>query len=88
MGHNAGARSCPGLRVSPVMEVNTDLYPERGSLMLFRMTSLVLKYIFAAVFFLPLTGCLTQRTVSEGGHKVSQEYIIKRPLKEAVQNSR
>lgn len=86
--HNAGARSCPGLRASPVPEVNTDLYPERGSVMLFRMTSLILKYICAAAFFLPLCGCLTQRTVSEGGHKVSQEYIIKRPLKEAVQNSR
>jgi outer membrane protein assembly factor BamE (lipoprotein component of BamABCDE complex) len=34
------------------------------------------------------SGCLTQRTVSQGGHTVSQEYVIKRPLKEALDNSR
>lgn len=39
------------------------------------------------VLLVLLPGCLTQRTVSEGGHTVSQEYVIKRPLKEAIENS-
>lgn len=34
-----------------------------------------------------LAGCLTQRTVTEGGQTVSQKYVIKRPLKEAIENS-
>ena len=51
-------------------------------------TGLVMKTLLAALLVLPLTGCLTQRTVTEGGHTVKQEYVIKRPLKEAVQNSR
>lgn len=33
------------------------------------------------------SGCLTQRTVSEGGHTVSQEIVITRPLKDAMENS-
>jgi hypothetical protein len=52
------------------------------------MMRTTLKCLLAAALALPLSGCLTQRTVSEGGHTVSQEYVIKRPLKEAVQNSR
>jgi hypothetical protein len=44
--------------------------------------------LFTAAFFLPSSGGVTQRAVSEGGQKVSQDGIIKRPLKEAVQNSR
>jgi hypothetical protein len=51
------------------------------------MIRITLKCLLAATFALPLSGCLTQRTVSEGGHTVSQEYVIKRPLKEAVMNS-
>ena len=51
-------------------------------------SGLVMKTLLAALLVLPLTGCLTQRTVTEGGHTVKQEYVIKRPLKEAVQNSR
>lgn len=47
----------------------------------------VMKCLLAALLALPLTGCLTQRTVTEGGHTVKQEYVIKRPLKEAIQNS-
>jgi hypothetical protein len=40
-----------------------------------------------AVFLALLTsGCLTRRTVSEGGHTISQEYVIERPLKEALEN--
>ena len=49
---------------------------------------LILKCLLAAVLTAPLTGCLTQRTVTEGGTTVKQGYVIKRPLKEAIENSR
>lgn len=51
------------------------------------MIRITLKYLLAVTFALPLSGCLTQRIVSEGGHTVSQDYVIKRPLKEALRNS-
>jgi hypothetical protein len=41
----------------------------------------------AILLALLTSGCLTQRTISEGGHTVSQDYIMKRPLKEALENS-
>jgi len=36
---------------------------------------------------LSLPGCITQRTVTKGGQTVEQGWVVKRPLKEAVQNS-
>lgn len=39
------------------------------------------------VLVFSLSGCLTQRTVKEGGQTVSQEYVIKRPIKDAIENS-
>jgi hypothetical protein len=52
------------------------------------MIRIALNCLLAVIFVLSLSGCLTQRTVSEGGHTVSQKYVIKRPIKEAVQDSR
>lgn len=49
--------------------------------------SLILKCLLAAVLVVPFSGCVTQRTVTEGGRTVKQGYVVKRPLKEAVQNS-
>lgn len=46
------------------------------------------KAIAAALLLTSLPGCLTKRTVTEGGRTVSEGYAIKRPLKEAVENSR
>ena len=37
---------------------------------------------------LPLGSCVTQRTVTRNGQTVEQGIVVKRPLKEAVQNSR
>jgi hypothetical protein len=37
---------------------------------------------------LPLGSCLTQRTVTRNGQTVEQGIVVKRPLKEAVENSR
>lgn len=35
-----------------------------------------------------LTGCLTQRTVTDGTGNVQQGMVIKRPVKEIMSNSR
>lgn len=48
----------------------------------------ILKFLLVATLTLSVTGCLTQRTITEGGQTVKQGYVIKRPLKEAVRNSR
>jgi hypothetical protein len=37
---------------------------------------------------LPLGSCVTQRTVTRNGQTVEQGIVVKRPLKEAVENSR
>ncbi|MGC4013720.1 MAG: hypothetical protein QM755_04265 [Luteolibacter sp.] len=47
-----------------------------------------LKFVAVLALALPLSGCLTQRTVTRNGKKVEQGLIVKRPLKEAVDNSR
>lgn len=47
----------------------------------------LLKCLLAAAVAVPFSGCLTQRTVTEGGRTVKQGYVVKRPLKEAIQNS-
>jgi hypothetical protein len=52
------------------------------------MFRIAMKYLLAAVLVFPFSGCLTKRTVTEGGHTVSEDYVIKRPLKDAVENSR
>jgi hypothetical protein len=50
-------------------------------------TKLILKCLLAAAMAVTSSGCLTQRTVTRGGHVVSQDYVFKRPMKEAIQNS-
>lgn len=35
-----------------------------------------------------VSGCLTRRTVTQNGQTVEQNYVIKRPIKEAVERSR
>ena len=48
-----------------------------------------MKAVFIPVLAIAMcsTSCLTQRTVKEGGQTVSQEYVIKRPIKDAIENS-
>ena len=50
-------------------------------------TGLIVKCLlaFSAVVILP--GCLTQQTVTSNGEVISQEYVIKRPLKDVIENS-
>jgi len=47
-----------------------------------------LKFSIVLALILPLSGCLTQRTVTRNGKKVEQGLIVKRPLKDTVDNSR
>lgn len=48
-----------------------------------RTFSLLLALISSLLF----SSCLTQRTVTQGGRTVKQDYVIKRPLKDALDNS-
>ncbi|MGB6223425.1 hypothetical protein [Haloferula sp.] len=46
-----------------------------------RLSALVL-------LLLSLSGCLTRRTVTQGGQTVESGYVVTRPIKEAIQNSK
>ena len=50
------------------------------------MKGLLLIIAVATVLVLP--GCITKRTTYRNGQEVSSQYVIKRPIKEAVRNSR
>lgn len=39
----------------------------------------------AAVALIP--GCLMRQTVTENGEVISSDYVVKRPLKDAIENS-
>lgn len=47
----------------------------------------LLLLVFLPALAALLTGCLTQRTVTDGGVTTSQEIVIKRPVKELLGNS-
>jgi hypothetical protein len=42
--------------------------------------------VFALLF--SLSSCVTKRTVTQGGQTVESGYVVKRPIKEAVQNTK
>ena len=44
-------------------------------------------FTLAAVATAFLTGCLMRQTVTSGGEVVKDGYVVKRPLKDAVQRS-
>lgn len=44
--------------------------------------------IAALVAVLGTSGCLTQRTVTQNGHVVSQDYIVDRPIRDAIRESK
>jgi outer membrane protein assembly factor BamE (lipoprotein component of BamABCDE complex) len=46
------------------------------------------KFLFLLAVVLPLSACVTERKVTRGGQTVEQGLVVKRPLKEAVENSR
>ena len=44
-------------------------------------------YILAAALSLLSTGCLMRRTVTKNGSVVESKYVVKRPLKQMIENS-
>lgn len=48
----------------------------------------ILSFLLVMLSSSLLSSCLTQRTVTQGGRTVSQDYVIKRPIKDALDNSR
>lgn len=45
------------------------------------------KCLLASAVAILSSGCLTQQTVTSNGEVISQEYVIKRPFKDAIENS-
>jgi len=43
--------------------------------------------MLALVAVFGTSGCLTQRTVTQNGHVVSQDYIVDRPIRDAIRKS-
>ena len=50
-------------------------------------TGLPVKYLLAASLVVLWSGCLTQQTVTSNGEVISQDYVIKRPLKDVIENT-
>jgi hypothetical protein len=42
----------------------------------------------STILALGSSSCLTQRTVSQNGHVVSQDYVVDRPIRDAIRESR
>ena len=61
-------------------------YPESISVM--NVLHYLARPLVLLAIILPLGSCVTQRTVTRNGQTVEQGIVVKRPLKEAVENSR
>jgi hypothetical protein len=44
-------------------------------------------YLLAAALTLISTGCLMRRTVTKNGEVIESKYVVKRPLKQVIENS-
>ena len=49
-------------------------------------SGILAKSLLASALAVLLSGCLTQQTVTSNGEVISQDYVIKRPLKDAIEN--
>lgn len=45
------------------------------------------KCLIAATLVIISSGCLMRQTVTENGEVISNDYVIKRPLKDAIERS-
>lgn len=52
------------------------------------LNSIPARILLAAAMTALLSGCLTRRTVTSGGRTVESKYVVKRPIKEVIENSR
>ena len=50
-------------------------------------SGIFIKCLLASLLAILSSGCLTQQTVTSNGEVISQEYVIKRPLKDVIENS-
>jgi hypothetical protein len=46
-----------------------------------------IRTLLALALFIPLSSCVTKRTVTRNGQTVEEGLVVKRPLKEATENS-
>ena len=46
------------------------------------------KFLLALAAIFSFSACVTERTVTRNGQPVQQGLVVKRPIKEAVENSR
>ena len=59
-----------------------------GNARTMKTTCRLARSFLALALCLPMGACVTQRTVTRNGQPVEQGLVVKRPLKEAVENSR
>jgi hypothetical protein len=50
-------------------------------------SGIFIKCLLASLVAVLSSGCLTQQTVTSNGEVISQDYVFKRPLKDAIENS-
>lgn len=48
----------------------------------------IIRYPAIALLIFSLSGCVTKRTVTQGGQTVESGYVVKRPIKNAIQNTK
>lgn len=48
----------------------------------------ILLSLVSLVLALGSSSCLTQRTVTQNGHVVSQDFVVDRPIRDAIRESR
>ena len=47
----------------------------------------ILRFSAIALCAFSLSACVTKRTVTEGGHTVEEGFVVKRPIKDAIENT-
>lgn len=47
----------------------------------------IFRYSAIALCAFSLSACVTKRTVTEGGQTVEEGYVVKRPIKNAIENT-
>lgn len=48
------------------------------------LARLFFKWLFACTLALLASGCLMKQTVTRNGQVMSEDYVVKRPLKDAI----
>ncbi|MEP4077110.1 hypothetical protein [Haloferula sp.] len=51
-------------------------------------TSRLLRYFAVASLLISLSGCITRRTVTQGGQTIESGYVVNRPIKDALEKDK